>query len=240
MSMDISHIVNEKRHRHKVHADFAILQKKQPELKIGYSKSDPTSINGTYRLFDPSGVEQGNWEIFIPISKKYPFEFPELYETSNKIPILPERHMTKNGACVELDIITSYIANRGITFDEFFKRYVVRYFSWNLLYEAGETEGLDYWEHYGQGRKDFFTEHLMTDDTEIIKYYINLIRTNQLPSRNDPCICSSGKKYKKCHHNGIEQLKKYPICLLEKAIVTFKDKEEISLESKLPLIESIV
>ncbi len=56
----------------------------------------------------------------------------------------------------------------------------------------------DSWEEYSHGDEGI-REYL----TEIVSF----AKCN--PTRNSPCPCSSGKKYKKCHFNDIEPIKRY-------------------------------
>lgn len=70
---------------------------------------------------------------------------------------------------------------------------------------------LSYTEKFGitAARNELWGEYSHGDDGQIeyIKEMLNLAKSNL--SRNDLCLCGSGKKYKKCHLNEVEHIKRH-------------------------------
>lgn len=196
-------------------ADIAKTLEKCPGLKL--MSNDKTRIlKGKYELKDNLGVVMEEYEIAILIPEIYPKGFPILMELSKKIPRHEDRHIDEHGtACVEIHQRIILIAKRGISISNFVKKYVHKYFCWQLRYETGDLDGLEQWSHHEEGTKEFYKETFQTDDHDVIKRILVCLISNTLPERNDPCICSSGKKFKHCHAEpiigikdiGIEQFK---------------------------------
>lgn len=178
-----------------------------PELQLISNKKN-TFLKGIYTIKDNLGIVQGEYEIAIIIPKKYPNEFPMLYELSQKImPRVDNRHIDTNGlACVEIDQNIVLKSKKGITIKEFIEKYVHRYFCWQLRYDAGDRDGLEEWAHYDKGTLQFYREKLQLDAIESIIEILKVLCENSLPQRNDPCICCSNQKYKYCHQNLIEEI----------------------------------
>jgi hypothetical protein len=187
--------------------DVTAVLEKHPGLMVTFNKDVPVKLYGTYQLRDEVHGLQGEWEIAIPIPLRYPHAFPFLFETSGLIPPTPDRHMNAYRiACTELDIRAEARARKGITLSQFLTEYVARYFSWQLLYEAGHKHELNSWGHGSDGPREYFYEALSTKSHDLIYKALTLLHQRDSPRRNDPCFCQSGKKYKACHEPGMNEI----------------------------------
>jgi hypothetical protein len=209
MSKTIDRISSEKKRLKNLNADVIEALKKYSGLSVIYEDEVPVSINGSFILSDNSTTEQGRWEIRILIPKNYPHGFPLLFETSNYIIPSEDTHKHDDGSiCVELDIICLYIARKGISICDFINLYVLKYFSWILLYQNGLADNLKFWNHKDDGYKQFFNEVLNSNNDLIIRKILLHFLNNSLPGRNDSCLCESDRKYKNCQWKCLEELKK--------------------------------
>lgn len=100
-----------------------------------------------------------------------------------------------NACCLGL----KFPDNRSLSIRNFLEELVIPFF-----YRLSYTENFgiaatrdNLWAEYSHGELGEW-EHLI----EISNF------ANQNPSRNDPCPCRSGKKYKKCHLGEVEYLKR--------------------------------
>ena len=87
-------------------------------------------------------------------------------------------------------------AERGMTIDRFMTELVVPFF-FRLSYT--DRYGIDaardnLWGEYSHGEEGFQEYH-----REVLGI------AGQAPSRNDPCPCGSGRKYKRCHLDEVER-----------------------------------
>lgn len=230
MFKDIDHILKDRKRSEKLIKDLLSVVKKNTGLMISYENSKPNYVHGIYELKDNLGNIQGNWNIKINIPNKYPFEFPKLIETSQKIKPSQDTHMGVSGeACVELDILTDVIGKNGITISEFLDKYVSRYFSWQVLNSTEHRAELDSWGHEIEGKKQFFFEIINSDEVTFISKCLEIIKSRKFPRRNEQCFCGSRVKYKNCHQRGLIKLASYGVDIIQKHFSEIKKSEDNNL-----------
>jgi len=180
--------------------DIHVVLADNPGLMVLYNDDTPVELYGTYILRDDQDSEQGRWEVRITIPASYPYGFPDLFETSNLIPCIPDRHMGEDRkACLELPILKRSSAKIGLTLNRFIEDYVKKYFSWQVVYEYGDRDKLVSWGHGLDGIEEYFYEKLSSRDHAHIFWVLENYTIGQEPERNSPCYCQAGKKYKACH-----------------------------------------
>jgi hypothetical protein len=109
-----------------------------------------------------------------------------------EVPIIDLHIYPHNRACC---LGLKYRDNQRLCIEDFLHELVIPFF-YRLSYT--DKFGID------RARKDLWGEYSHGDRGEIEHYLeiMNIVRHN--PSRNDPCPCGSGKKYKKCHLGEVE------------------------------------
>ena len=108
--------------------------------------------------------------------------------------------MGSNGiACLDLPHRRTLAARAGITIADFIKRYVHKYFCWQILYEIEGPENLDEWPHDELAIFNFYSELLCLKDIERIKSVIQSALQKTKPALTRECVCGSGKQFKRCH-----------------------------------------
>jgi len=181
---------------------------RHPSLSIKLKDEYPVKIFGNFIIEDDQGQPQGNFDIEVQVPAAYPYAFPTLKETSEKIlPRTQDRHIDVNGIiCYENPRILELSQHQGISLVDFFRRYVQPFFCWQLLYDIEGPGLLGGWSHGNKGIKEFYEDALKTNDERAIRAILSAIITHSLPGRNDACMCGSGKKYKRCHVTLIQEL----------------------------------
>ncbi len=109
-----------------------------------------------------------------------------------KVPIIDLHIYPHNRACC---LGLKYRDRQRLCVEDFLHELVIPFF-YRLSYT--DKFGID------RARKDLWGEYSHGDRGEIEHFLeiMNIVRHN--PSRNDPCPCGSGKKYKKCHLGEVE------------------------------------
>ena len=145
------------------------------------------------------------FEIEICLGILYGNGWPKVYEVGGRRCQIAKKRNVKiidlhfysddNACCLGL----KFSDNRSLNIRSFLEELVIPFF-YRLSYT--EKFGLaasqnDLWGEYSHGEEGL-TEYL----TEIS------IFAKQNPSRNDLCPCGSGKKFKKCHIDDVESLKR--------------------------------
>jgi len=184
----------------RIDKDIENALKKYPSLRRVSGKYNV--IAGTFTAHGEDGsIAIDDYQVRIRITLTYPYSFPIVEETGNKIlPRDPARHINIDGTlCLGNPVDEARICRNGITLAWFLENilnpHLCREYVRDLkgFYITGErshgTEGI--WESY----YDLFE----TKDKSQILHEMELIISNQAIGRNNPCYCGSGRKYKVCH-----------------------------------------
>ena len=177
--------------------------------KLFYSVvEDKKLILGDIDICDSKGYYWNTFKIAILIPETYPYGSPTLHEISEIIPRNIDRHISNEGVCcVDIGHELLYWSNRGISIFEFIREKVYPFLANQLYYEKeGEYANGEYM-HNDLGVRQFYKDRLNLVDTEIILDFLSRILSNNLPGRNDYCLCKSGEKYKNCHYEALNFLK---------------------------------
>jgi len=201
---------------------------RHPTLSIKWKDEHPVKIFGNFIVEDDQGRPQGNFDIEVQVPAAYPYAFPTLKETSEKIlPRTQDRHIDANGLiCYENPRTLEVIRHQGLTLVNFFQRYVHPFFCWQLLYDIEGPGQLSGWSHGSRGIKEFYADTLRTNDEQAIRAILSAIVTHSLPGRNDACMCGSGNKYKRCHVTLVQELSRLPFKTLAEDLTLFDGSGE--------------
>lgn len=131
----------------------------------------------------------------------YPRIFPDLFETEERIPNKPDRHIyTDTGACcLTTKAKAQVLLNTKIkTLKDFIKEIVIPYLQNNSYYEINKKYKTDEYAHFQQGVVDSYKDILKINDELIIGKTIYNRLLNPKLNIHQPCYCGSGIKLKKC------------------------------------------
>ena len=145
------------------------------------------------------------FEIEICLSLPDGNGWPKVYEVGGRrcqiakkcnSPIVDLHFYSDDNACC---LGLKFLDKRSLSLRSFLEELVIPFF-YRLSYT--EKFGLaasrnDLWGEYSHGEEG------------LREYYAEIFNlAAQNPSRNDPCPCGSGKKYKRCHQGAVEFLKR--------------------------------
>ena len=179
-----------------------------PKLKFKYnSESKDFFLIGTIDICDTKGNYWDSFEVLIIIEKGYPYTIPILIETSNKIPRCEDRHISEEGICC-LDIPHNILLmeKRGINLASFIRTKIYPYFANQLYFNKEGKYASGEWLHDDDGIIQFYKTVLRIEDKTLAINIINSILNNNIPHRNDPCLCKKDK-FKRCHYDSVILLK---------------------------------
>ena len=157
-------------------------------------------VIGEIVLIHPVKGEFDRYKVSISFPQVYPKCFPQVIETSKKIPRKDYRHVNTDGTlCLAVEPEEKGIVKNGISFTFFLDRVLVPHLSretfceLNNGYEDGEySHGIDgFWE--------YFEGILLTSDRAEILAELEKIIYSKWQKRNEMCYCNSGIKFKRCH-----------------------------------------
>lgn len=181
-------------------------------------------VFGEIILADPELGEFDRYSVSVSFLKCYPYCFPKVIEVSNKIPKVDYRHVNPDGSlCLAVPPEERLITKNGITFKFFLDKVLLPHLSRETFREInGEYEDGEY-AHGNEGIWQFYIKNLgITDKNKIISELEQIVGSNWL-SRNETCFCGSKRKFKQCHLNRWQEIKRMGDDYLKNQIETLKN-----------------
>jgi hypothetical protein len=108
----------------------------------------------------------------------------------------------------------------GTNILDFIRNKVYPYFANQVYRENAEHYAAGEYKHNFEGVQQFYTEDLGIEGAELAIQILQLIIANQLPGRNEPCICGKNK-FKNCHMESVDLLKLVPVDKLKEDLESF-------------------
>ena len=144
--------------------------------------------------------ETDSYQIRIDI-KSYPKFFPGVYETEERIPNKPDRHIYTNtsGCCLTTNAKAQILLKTKIkSLNLFVKDIVIPYLQNNSYFEIHKKYKTSEYDHHHQGVVDSYKDILQINDELIIAKTIYHRLNNPKLKIHQPCFCGSGIKLKNC------------------------------------------
>ncbi|HSH67975.1 MAG TPA: SEC-C domain-containing protein [Bacteroidia bacterium] len=166
-------------------------------------------IQGDIELIHPthnSVLDTFSIEIFYP--DRFPFCFPKVIETENKIERSADRHINvkeNNTLCLAVPPEEQLLTRNGISTVWFIKNVLLP----RLAEEYEVNRGGKYTREYSHGLDgywEFYFKKLKTNDPAFVINTIESALNQNLPKGSYNCPCGSGKKFKKCHRNAFYEI----------------------------------
>jgi len=174
--------------------------------------------------------KEDSYDILIQLNP-YPYSFPIVFETADRIPKKLDRHIyTDTGSCcLTTSAKAQILLKTQITsLSLFIKEIVIPYFQNNSYFEINKEYRTDEYSHGVLGIVEGYRDILkMNNDFLIAKLMYNRINGEKLKIHNN-CYCGSGIYMKKCtsglHDKHYRLFKKIEIPLLEHDLDTYFSK----------------
>ena len=174
------------------------------------NKAGKEILKGVIAVIDTDGRFWDEYEVEIHCSSNFPYEFPDLYETSNKIPKIGDWHIYEDtlSCCVKVKPEEIIRCRSGVTLTEYIREEVIPYL-FNQTHRR--VEGVYVNGEYSHGIKgiyEFYANILRTGDD--IKKTIDLmlfVARNERPLRTSSCFCGNKTKFRHCHRDAFDKLK---------------------------------
>ncbi len=158
-------------------------------------------LKGILDIPNDDGSIVGSYTIEIKQSKSYPYGFPKVYEVGGDIPNLGDFHKYGDGSCCFTVLPDELlICKYGIEVAYFIDKHVLPYFA-NQIHKKLTDNYKNEYAHGPNGLKQFYSGLFRTSDEhqwpDMVRMGFDETRIEK--SRNKPCFCGSGKKFKHCH-----------------------------------------
>ncbi|MBL0883574.1 MAG: SEC-C domain-containing protein [Chitinophagaceae bacterium] len=193
-----------------IEKDIGNLLQRYPKLRSQTVKKKHF-ITGEVDIFDDKEIYWDSYSIRVIVTSEYPYSFPTLFETSQKIPKVDYRHIHPDGSCcvtvLQREILYS---RRGINLCTYFEKFVIPYFANQLFFEKEGRWASGEYEHGTEGILQFYLEDNGARSFEEIIDLLTYFDDYNICGRNDDCKCGSKRKFKKCHYDIIKFLSLFP------------------------------
>ncbi len=192
----------------KMKKDIAFTLKQYPKLILKERSEKLPSLVGQIDIVDEDGAIIETFNVSIQYTKRFPNAYPLVYETGGRFPKTnPDLHVNSDGTlCLNVEQDEILGTRSGITTIDFIQKVLIPNLAWRVCKLEGLTTELKEHRHGVAGIVDSYKEKLGTDNLSLILLLIGNAALNQLPERNELCLCGSGKKYKHCHCQAIESI----------------------------------
>lgn len=149
------------------------------------------------------------YQVRILPTPNYPQRFPLVFETGGRLPRNIDWHVFSDGhCCIKSFPEEIYICRQGISLEGFISGQVIPYF-FNQKYRELNGFFLNERKHGDAGNLQFFQDLFKTNDLKIIAIGLLKLWKKEIPNRVCECFCGSGKKYRSCHKQALQQLQIY-------------------------------
>lgn len=167
-------------------------------------------LKGIIPIIDVIGIKWEEYELEIHCSENFPFEFPSLFETSNKIPKIGDWHIYEDtlSCCVKVKPEELIRCKDGITIIDYIREQVIPYL-FNQTHRRVEGYYVNgEYSHGLHGIYEFYSDTLGTGNN--YKKTVELmmfIASHEKPGRTTFCFCGSNIKFRNCHRESFNIIK---------------------------------
>lgn len=179
-----------------------------PNLKI-VSENGEKFLRGNLDIVDEDGKEWESYQVEIKYKEGFPYRFPKVFETSDKIPKIADWHIYRDESCC-IDVEPSEIikCRNGITLRGFIDRELLPYL-FNQTHRIVEGYYVNSgYSHGWVGVYEFYSKTLGTGDVRKTLALMGYIANNSRLNRSNKCFCGSNNLFRNCHMEAFDDLKK--------------------------------
>jgi len=186
-------------------AERVLVEEHYPDLAF---RVEPDSgvmcLTGNFTLRADCGVSTEILvRIVFPID--YPDSEPVAYDAVGRFPLSDDRHIVAGGRfCLWLPPCSRWYKDDPKRLVRFLDEVTV-FLERQLVYDVtGVWPGAQY-KHGAEGYEEFMLS-VLGGREDYLRIFVPVISGQEHPRRNSLCLCASGKKYKRCHAQAIEEI----------------------------------
>lgn len=180
--------------------DRTILLNRCPGLAFSSNlKTRQLELTGTLRLIEEATEQPTDLHLQLVFPTDYPAHEPTVYEVGGRFPRIADRHINEmdGSFCLWLEPLSRWDPSDRNSLLVLLDRVSV-FCEDQLTYEAVGRFPYGEWAHGDAGYAEYLFESLGRDPS-LMDALAACSDPGTLPARNDPCVCGSGIKFKKCH-----------------------------------------
>jgi hypothetical protein len=170
-------------------------------------KEEAWILSGVIELVNSDGIVEDTYQIEIHPSPEFPYRFPYVYETGERIPVNIDWHVFEGSGrcCIRVPAEEIIICKKGITLTQFLSEQVVPYF-FNQTFRRVNGYFLNERRHGVFGVYDYYADLLKEKRVLVLMSMLEYISSQKPPNKTDKCFCPKGSRYAKCHKKAYDRL----------------------------------
>ncbi len=166
-------------------------------------------VVGGLQIAAGTGREITRFAIRIVVPEEFPRQTITVFETANRIPRSPDRHVNPDGSCC-IGVPAALHARMGLgyTVSQFILGPVTDYFVGQACVEAGLPWPAGEARHGVTGILDFWKQKLRCQDSDSAQMLLIAAARTRLPRKNSRCPCGARRRFRACHRQEIAWVRK--------------------------------
>lgn len=181
-----------------INDQYNAIKQKFPKLNPPNLVGRVWEIIGTIDVIDDEGSYWDSYDVKVVVPEKFPEQLFELHETGNKIPKEPAWHNTIS-CCLSTNAVMFMEMAGNLTLLNWLEKFAHPYLA-NHVYKikTGNYANGEY-AHSEPGIIQGYFKIFQTKEETVVIEKLKILTGRKNTSRNVPCFCNSGKKYKRCY-----------------------------------------
>lgn len=207
--------------RELIEQDFIEAVQAYPKLLKVYEQGNYWHIEGSIDVFDDEGGYWDTYDVKILIPPTYPKDIPILLETGKKIIRHSDWHTSSEGVCcLATRAKIFYDLSDGISLKKWLDKFAHPFLANHQYRLRNHKYAHEEFSHGTKGIIEGWEKITGIKNSHTILEHLRWIIGYKTQSKNLPCFCGSGKKYKRCfeRHQNMHQYN-IPTTEIEKDII---------------------
>jgi hypothetical protein len=174
-------------------------------LRVTQADTFPVVVEGRFVIDGPQGPFDA-YQVRIEFSEAFPLSSPQVFETGGRVPWEIDRHVFSDGhACLEVWPVWR-ARNPTATVRTVLNGPVRNFLLSQSVFEATTKWPFGEYAHGDAGQRDALREILRapTPNDEDLLWRVYALLSP--PRRQNACPCRSGRLYRRCHRDEMQQI----------------------------------
>lgn len=182
-------------------------------------------VVGGLQITAGTGREITRFAIRIIVPEEFPRKPITVFETANRIPRSPDRHVNPDGSCcIGVPAALHARMGSGYTVSQYVLGPVTDYFVGQACVESGLPWPAGEARHGVTGILDFWKQKLRCQDYDSALVLLIAAARTRRPRKNSRCPCGARRRIRACHRQEIDWVRKrFPYDFLSDEIETIRN-----------------
>lgn len=189
-----------------INSDYESLKINYPGLTNLSKESYGFSVTGNLDLIDSEGKFWDSYTIKLAIPNSYPKITPDVFEISDKIPKIADRHVNSDGSlCLSPLVEQLLILGDDYDLSDYIKKLVIPFLAQQTLFDLGIKWENGEYSHGEPGLIEYYKAKFKANNIGVMLNCLRNLTSKQRNRPNSKCFCRSRLRYIECHRPLVHQ-----------------------------------